>query len=175
MYFLIKFKCFNLWQDLHRASVWLNYEACIRKMHAATCVWALDACFCSSSNTEGLPLRQEKGQKWINWVAPLGCSAAACFHGNRGVWLAARPCNVESRSIKASINIHTFLPQSSHPHCQMQRLTLGGCTVYYTGMPIYGRTAEHIITRLDSHVRRPSPRYLDTPWSTQVSALIRSL
>ncbi len=80
------------------------------------CVCDAVQCVSSVGHRELVPAT-EKGQKRLNWVAPLRYQAAACFLGNSGVWLAARPCSVESHRIEANLNIHPFLsPTPSHSH-----------------------------------------------------------
>ena len=119
-------------------------------MHVCVCMWVLCGSFYSwyySCATESLPLQQEKGQKRLNQAVPHRCSAAARFLGNREVWLAARPCNVESCCIEANLNRHLFLSRPSHQYSAAQSDTrshfthttgMSTCTDTATGIHVYG-------------------------------------
>lgn len=116
-------------------------------------------------DTDSLAPATEKGQKRLNWVAPLGCQAAACFLGNRGVWLAARPCSVESHRIEANLNITPFLSlPPSHAHLTAETDTWSritsqhryshiwtyrpGCSACMWKYAQHARVQTHIQTRL---------------------------
>lgn len=110
--------------------VWIHTCICL-------CVCVLRACILGCKVLQfkhrELAPATEKGQKRLNWVAPLGCQAAARFHGNRGVWLAARPCSVESHCIEANLNIHPFLSQHSLL-CKQTHLTAEMDTQLYMNL-----------------------------------------
>lgn len=118
--------------------------------------------------TESSSKRQKKGQKRLNWVAPLGCQAAACFLGNRGVWLAARPCSVESHRIEANLNIHSFLslaPSHTHRLTWLRRQTLGRAWILNPGMPYYG----HIVPAENTHTYTCTEAQQDMTYQQHVS------
>lgn len=126
---------FFLWNVLiHKA--WMHFTE-YEYIPAYVCVCVLCACIWGCKVLQfkhrELAPATEKGQKRLNWVAPLGCQAAARFHGNRGVWLAARPCSVESHCIEANLNIHPFLSQHS-PLCKQTHLTAEMDTQLYINL-----------------------------------------
>lgn len=123
----------------------LQRNVCVRV--CVLCCAVLELCVVGHGE---LAQATEKGQKRLNWVAPLGCQAAACFLGNRGVWLAARPCSVESHRIEANLNIHSFLslaPSHTHRLTWLRRQTLGRAWILNPGMPTYG----HIVPAENTH------------------------
>lgn len=84
-----------------------------------SCMWIYmgPLCLVSASGIAVQPQRDcdKKRPKMVKLgCSPFGCKAAACFLGNNGVWLPARPCNVECiHCIEVSLNVHTFLSQRS--------------------------------------------------------------